>query len=181
MRRGYLYRLQSKDEKIREIYISSTWDFTISEDYHRNACSIPEHPEYNKKVHIFIREHGGWSNWDLIELYAFTCAGITERLTKEQSYRGNCLPSLNDGRNIKHVQHNEIKDEIAVFDVSTKKRRYIKQPTKKTNKEYYQENKERLLAIQNKKEECICGCIVSHGNMKQHQKSIKHKNLIKTI
>ena len=176
MRTGFLYRLQSKNEKIRQIYIGSTWCFIISRDYHRNACNIPEHPEYNTRVHMFIREHGGWDKWDFVELYAFTCNGINERLTKEQSYRGNCMPSLNNRRDVIHAPHKEIKDqiEVEVFENVIKKRPYNKQIVKKTSKQYYIDNREKLLAKQNKKENCVCGSIISHGNISQHLKSHKH-------
>ena len=49
----------------------------------------------------------------------------------------------------------------------------IKKP-KKTLEELYKTQLDR----QNKKVTCICGCILSHGNMLVHRTSVKHKKKI---
>ena len=47
--------------------------------------------------------------------------------------------------------------------------------------QYYQENKERINERKTKKISCVCGCVVSQSNLKEHCKTLKHLNLMTNI
>lgn len=46
------------------------------------------------------------------------------------------------------------------------------------NKEYYKNNKEKMLGYYSKKIECICGKTVSRGAYNKHRKSKLHQNTL---
>lgn len=52
---------------------------------------------------------------------------------------------------------------------------------KNYHKEYYQNNKEKILQKMKEKVKCECGCIVNKDNLKRHQRSKKHINLLNLI
>lgn len=49
---------------------------------------------------------------------------------------------------------------------------------KEYNKEYYKNNKDKMLEYYSKKIECICGKIVSRGAYNKHRKSKLHLNTL---
>lgn len=57
----YIYKIVCKDINIKECYVGHTTNFT-------NRKHIHKHDSVSKKakVYQFIRENGGWDNWDMI-------------------------------------------------------------------------------------------------------------------
>jgi hypothetical protein len=62
------YKIVSKDENIKEIYIGKTTNFKNRIRRHKSNCNNENGSHYNLKVYQYIRENGGWDNFDMIEI-----------------------------------------------------------------------------------------------------------------
>ena len=67
------YKICCKDTNIKEIYIGQTTDFTRRKYSHGHACYNDKRPDYNMRVYKFIRDNGGWDNWDMILIENCKC------------------------------------------------------------------------------------------------------------
>ena len=63
-----IYKISCKDETISDIYIGHTTNFENRKLKHKQR-SI----KGSTKLYEFIREHGGWDNFEMIILETYTC------------------------------------------------------------------------------------------------------------
>ena len=113
--KSIIYKICCNDLKIKELYIGSTTNFTRRKNSHKTACNNINDRHYNIKVYKFIRDNGGWSNWSMILIDNVSCESKLELLKIEREY----------------VEKNN-----SILNC------YI---PSRTNKEYYQTNREQLL------------------------------------
>jgi hypothetical protein len=68
---GYVYIISKED--VDKIYVGSTVDVAARKSHHEGRCNGTIADATNLKVYVFIREHGGWSEWkfDVIEEYEY--------------------------------------------------------------------------------------------------------------
>ena len=69
------YKIYCKDVAVTDFYIGSTIDFKQRKRSHKFNCCNENGSGYNFKVYYVIREHGGWTNWNMecIENKTFDC------------------------------------------------------------------------------------------------------------
>ena len=60
-----IYKIVCKDINIKDCYVGSTTDFVRRRYKHKSASEIITHQTY---VYDFIRQNGGWNNWEMIEI-----------------------------------------------------------------------------------------------------------------
>jgi len=106
-----IYKIFCKNEEIKDCYIGSTSNFERRKDTHKSCCNNENSRAHNNYKYIFIRENGGWENWD----YSIIC-----KCTKEDRYK---------------MERWYIENE--------KFSNLNKQIPSRTNKEYYQKNKDK--------------------------------------
>ena len=151
----FVYKICCRDALIEEIYIGSTCNLTRRKNAHKSACNN----EANKSfVYQFIRDHGGWDNWDLIMIENFSCNTKMEKDKKERFWIETLKPKLN--KNIPaHYQTGE------VYDI------------KEWEKAYYVENIESRKAYRQIFAHCpCCDTMVSFDHRSRHYKTKKHKS-----
>ena len=85
-----VYNIQCKDKSIKEIYIGSCKNYRRRFITHKNTCKTS-----NYKVYQFIRENGGWENWNMIVEVNTDELTKDERLELEQIYLDLLEPELN--------------------------------------------------------------------------------------
>ena len=66
--KSIIYKLCCKDPSITDIYIGSTTNFIERKCSHKNCCINKKSKKYNMNVYKFIREHGDWDNWDMVQI-----------------------------------------------------------------------------------------------------------------
>jgi len=93
--KSIIYQLCCKDTKITDIYIGSTTSFRHRKVAHKSSCCNEKSAKYNLNVYKFIRENGGWENWDMVMLYEFSCENKLQLLKEERVFIENMKPSLN--------------------------------------------------------------------------------------
>ena len=74
-----MYKLCCKDVNITPIYIGQTTNFTIRKSQHKSCCKNDV-----RDVYKFIREHGGFDNWNMIEIEKYPCKDSNEALRREE-------------------------------------------------------------------------------------------------
>ena len=171
------------------IYIGSTTNFKCRKNGHKADCNNKNSKNYNFKVYQFIRDNGGWDEWQMIPIETFSCNNkidlkIRERYHIEllKSKLNKQIPSRthkeyrDDNKEIIN-ERNKIYSENNKEIVAEKKKIYYnnnKEIVAEKNKIYYNNNKEIIAEKAKEKTVCDkCGSIVMRSNLKRHQKTKK--------
>ena len=180
-----IYKIYCKDDNIKDIYIGSTTNFRNRKYDHKCNCyNINQLNLYNLKVYKFIRDNGGWENWDMIIIEEFECENKLELIKKEREYIEKLNASLNSdipSRTVKEYRQDK-KNELNEYN----KNYYKNNEEFRKNRILYNTNRNKLQYVKDKRNQKIecsnCGLLVSKSNIKRHQLSNKCKDLkIKSI
>ena len=151
-----IYKICCKDATITDIYIGSTCNFNRRKAQHKSNCNKEISKEYNQYKYQFIRDNGGWDNWDMIELKEFSCENKREKDTEERKHIDELKPSLNKvlpTRTIKEWRKDNKQKKIQKDkDYYLKNKEKIKEQVKQyrlNNKEKFKE-KEKEYRVKNK-------------------------------
>ena len=201
---GLIYKLCCKDTNITDFYIGSTTSFRHRKSNHKTCCNNEKRRAYNLNLYKFIRENGGFLNWDMVLIEYYKSNSKLELEKREREIIENLKPTLNKGipTRTKKEYYDANKEQL-----SEKKKEYRqnnKEKIKEKTKEYYEENKEKRKEYyeqyyENNKEQiseknkewyennkeklsekitCECGSIIRKSLLARHKKSIKHNGNI---
>ena len=67
------YKFVCKDVDILYTYIGHTTNFATRKSQHKSVCSNSKTKNYNFPIYLFIREHGGWCNWNMVQIHSQIC------------------------------------------------------------------------------------------------------------
>ena len=87
-----IYKIYCKDECITDIYVGHTTNFIQRKSAHKAACNNQNN---DFKIYKIIRENGGWTNWDMIEIAKYNCKDSTEARIKENEHYNQLKATLN--------------------------------------------------------------------------------------
>ena len=116
MRIGFVYEFKSKDKSITGTYIGSCWDMKKRVIRHKQSCNNKNNKDYNAPVYRYIRENGGWDNFEMIEIDSGECEDKLELHCSEQFYidlSGGIENLLNDKDALLDKQKRKEKNNIA--------------------------------------------------------------------
>ena len=155
-------------------------------------------------VYQFIREHGNWSNWDMLLIESCKCEDALEARKKERFFieslhatLNSCIPSRTikewEIENKEHIitQHKayyvnnkEHKNTLTkeyyqnnkahMTNLRIAKNIENKEQIMKQQQTYYLENKERIQERRRTRIECPCGACFNITNKPGHLKTRKH-------
>jgi hypothetical protein len=67
--KSIIYKLECKDPKVTEIYVGATTNFyNRKKDHKTNCINKNGNIKYNAPKYCFMRLHGGWDNWQMIQI-----------------------------------------------------------------------------------------------------------------
>ena len=181
---GLQYKIVCKDPAITDCYNGSCTSFKDRKYAHKCACNNPNSDSHNFKVYRFIREHGGWANWTMIQLELYPCKSEQELRLREREIFDILKPTLNmisptfnvEKRKNYEVEYNathieERKQTWAEYNATHREeRKKWREDHKEEYKEYYEQNKVKIT--------CECGCVSTTQHLSRHQRSQKHLNLM---
>jgi flagellar biosynthesis/type III secretory pathway protein FliH len=177
--KGIVYKIYCKDSSITEFYIGSSVDFKTRKRKHKSDCNNTNSAKYNYKVYKFIRENGGWDNWEFETLLEVEVVDKEElRLKYERPYQLDLLPELNsqlEGRTIEEWREDN-KEELAKYQKEYQKE--YREDHKEEIKQYFEKNKEQILQKAKEKIICECGSVYRRSNKSKHQKTKIHQDFI---
>ena len=81
-----IYKLQHKTNEKLERYVGCTKDFKTRRKCHKTKCNNPNTREYNYPVYKYIREHGGWNEWEMTCLATEYVENKEEQTNIENQY-----------------------------------------------------------------------------------------------
>ena len=139
--RCVIYKIVCFDTNITDCYVGHTTDFIRRKSEHKRGCYNPKTIDYNKKVYQFIRSHGYWGNFQMLQIEEYPCNNKREAELREEHWRKELTASLNGNRPF------ITEEERLALDKERHKIKYHenKEPKLKYQKLYYQKNKERIL------------------------------------
>jgi hypothetical protein len=146
---GTIYKICCKDSEIKDCYVGSTTDHNSRKSAHKSFCNN-KGKQYNYPVYRYIRDTGGWENWEFVLLQDYPCRNKKQLNIRERFW----FEKLNATLNSHYPQRNQ----------------------KEYKKKYREKNKKEISEKVKVKVECPCGSIVSKGNLATHKKSQKHQN-----
>jgi len=157
------YIITCKDENIPDCYVGSTIDFERRKKEHlRWFNDINTYNRYNFYVYQFIRENGGWDNWEFGILGIHSFDNKKNALNREQYYIESYDAKLNSRNAKKNENYYKNRREIVLAYLKNyreKKKIKIlleKQQYRQKNKEkialhkkewYYKKKEQRLMAL----------------------------------
>ena len=148
-RLGLIYKIVCNDLNITDTYVGSCQAFRARKHKHKSNCNNSNDKAYNFNVYQFIRSHGGWDNFSMIQIENVLFSQKRELLARERYWIETLKATLN--KNVPGRTPQE----------STKK--------------YYEKNKQQINEKQNERITCKCGSISTKANISAHQKTKKHK------
>ena len=162
-----IYKLCCKDPTITDIYIGSTCNFTKRKYGHKSISQNPNNKRHNQKVYSYIRDNGGFDNWDMILLELVSVSNKREKEQKERIWIDKLKSSLNTYLPTQTITEYKIKNNESIL---------IKK------KEYYKNHKEDWVGINaNRSSEkiiCECGGSYTKQHKSTHFKSVKHSSFV---
>ncbi len=94
--KALFYRLVCRDPTITECYVGSTTNETKRRNDHKTNCTNQnDKTKYNYFVYRFIRDHGGWQNWQLIVIEQRPVNNKLESLIRERFFVEQYKAKLN--------------------------------------------------------------------------------------
>lgn len=150
----YIYCITCNDPNITDCYIGSTIQYNIRKTTHKQCVNNINHPKYNEYKYNFIRENGGWDNWNMNILETFVCENKKDAIKKEQEYMELLKPSLN----IKFASGKDINKKKEWINNNSDKLIEYRHTYESKNKEkiqqkalsYYYKNKDKINNNRNK-------------------------------
>jgi hypothetical protein len=186
-----IYKLCCKDLNITELYVGSTTDMRRRKNQHKTTCNNETSKFYNFKVNQFIRNNGGWDNWDMIEVEKYNAIDGNDAKKRERYYIETLKATLNviiptrtykewceenkEIINKKQKEYNE-KNKESIREQRKEYHKNNKEKLLEYKKEYRKENKEILLEKQKEKITCECGSLIRKNDLAKHKKTKKHIN-----
>jgi len=163
--KGMIYKLCCKDANITEIYIGSTINKHRRKAHHKSDCNNPNHTKYNLYVYQFIRENGGFDNWDLVILEEYPTENKNELVWKEREWIELLKPSLNS-----------IRPAITTEECREYQKKYYEENTERIcerTKIYYENNREKVSEKGKERVKCdICDKDLARCSLTKHKKNI---------
>jgi hypothetical protein len=160
--KSIIYRIVCKDLSVTDCYVGSTTNFKRRRRGHKTGCNNPKDTSYNYKVYKFIRENGGWKNWDMIMVEKYPCNDKLELLKKEREVFETLKATLNS--EIPSRTQKEYKLDN-------------KETIKEKKKQYHLDNKETINQQRKEQIGCrICKCMIRKYDFKRHTRTKKHIN-----
>ena len=68
MKIGHVYKLVCKDVNAPEVYVGSSSSLRNRRASHKSRCTNEKDKYYNLPVYQYIRDNGGWDNWELLTI-----------------------------------------------------------------------------------------------------------------
>ena len=129
-------------------YIGSSTDLKQRIKNHSSNCNNINSAAYNRPLYKTIRENGGWTNWELIQLENYPCSNDVEARQREQFYIKKLNANLNSIRAYRteeqkiEQQHTDYRTEEQLKEKSKKYYYSHKEDCNEKSKIYYNNNKE---------------------------------------
>lgn len=190
---GTIYKIACKNLNIKDVYVGSTIHYEQRINHHRSVCNNPHSRAYNFHVYDFIRQNGGFENWQILLIEYYPCKDRHELQQRERVI----MEELNAGLNVNKAYMTPEELKISK-SVTTKK--YYKDNIELCcayGKKYYLDHKElyhnkyydkekakeryKKEKVDKPKTICQCGSVYINTCKTAHNRTKKHINFLSGI
>lgn len=195
-----VYKICCRNPDIEHVYVGSTTNLVNRRTAHKSSCNKISGRHYDFPVYQFIREHGGWENWDVVKVESVNCNCSSDLHQRERYWvekLGATLNSINpflstDERKEQklacnkayYIEHKEeLCEKMEKYHADNrevllqKQREYHHKNKQKHNeirKKLYQKEREAILCRNKEKVTCEhCGSVSTKGGITAHYKTKK--------
>jgi len=157
-----IYKLVHKNDQDNEnIYVGSTTNFRGRKLQHKKSSNNPNEEKFNRPQYKYIRENGGWDEWEMIAIETYPCESKRELEIRERYHIETLKPKLN--KNIPTRTRKEYREDNKE-KINEKRKIYFVE---------YRKTPKRIEWATSKIKCDICGSKVSRANISTHKKSKK--------
>ena len=140
-----IYKIKhNEDYDDTNIYVGSTTNFKNRKNQHKTVCNNEKDKHYNLFVYQFIRENGGWDNWVMIPIEQFSCNDKKELLIRERHHVDLLRPTLNQVIPTRTVKEWYQDNKEKVLEKAKDYYESNKEKILEQKKEYHESNKEKI-------------------------------------
>ena len=126
----YFYKIVCKDTSITDCYVGHTTDSTKRKSQHKSKCNDEKDRHFNIYLYQFIRENGGWENWDMTNIETRSCKDSLEAKSIEREFVEKLKATLN------------IRRPFRKSEERAESKKIWRDNNPEYNKQYYQDHKE---------------------------------------
>jgi len=162
----YVYKIYSKDTEDPNVYIGSTNNYKKRMWDHKTRCNNHEVYGHHYFLYKYIRQNGGWDNFQSEIIHEFECKDDKEKRMMEQEYINRYSFGLNSWKAFSTV------DERKEYEKEY--REANKEKINEYARQYREDNKEKIAAKGKIKFTCECGSTFRKADKSKHEKTKKH-------
>jgi hypothetical protein len=175
-----IYRISHKlDYENENVYIGSTVDLHKRKICHKSTCITETNKSYHSKPYEYIRENGGFENFQFTILRVCNDADKTELFKLEQSFIDVYEPTLNTRSASQTKDEWREKNKEKIQNQKKVWQQEHKQEIKQKKEVYYQEHREEINKQRNQVIVCECGINSTRRNISTHRKTKHHQEYLK--
>ena len=171
---GLIYKICCKDASITDEYIGSTCNKHRRKQQHKLYCDNENCVKYNYPVYQFIRNNGGFDNFDLIIIEEYPCENKNQLETRERYWIEERKPTLNKIIPTRNMREWRVanKDKIDEYNREYRPNYYEenREIVKEKSRKYKEENADKLKEVHT----CECGGKYIFSGKSRHIKTLKH-------
>ena len=88
-------KIVCKDFNLKDCYVGHTTDWIKRRSAHKQNSNQPNLKLYNLHLYKFVREHGGWDNWEMRWIKTMNCENGMEARSEERKCKEEFNATLN--------------------------------------------------------------------------------------
>jgi hypothetical protein len=141
-----VYKIVCLDPTITDLYVGSTTNLTVRKYQHKTRCNSLSDPKSNYFVYRFIRDNGGFDNWEFVVVRRYNNIKTKEELLrKERKYMVKLQATLNKTTPLQTPAEYYVKNKEKILEQVKEYRLENLEKITERRKEYYQKNKTEIL------------------------------------
>ena len=132
-----IYQIQCRDPSITKTYGGHSINLIKRRGLHKSVCNNPNAKNYNCYVYRFIRENGGWDNWQVVWQYDYPCGSKKEALLEETKFIKEQKCELNS--NMPYIPGEDKKEKNRISKSNSRAKKIVEETEeviKEKNREY---------------------------------------------
>lgn len=166
-----MYEIRPLDQTKTFSYIGSTINFTRRKCEHKNVCYNNKKREYNTPLYQYIRDNGGWEEFEMVPIEEYSCDTTIQAKIREQHWIEE------------RKQSKKLMNTVSAY-VDTKEYNRIRNATeerKQLKRDYLNQHRDEIYEHRKEKITCECGLEIARGNLWEHKKSIRHQTYLDNL
>jgi len=131
-----MYKLKHiADNDNENIYIGHTINWIQRKRLHKFNCNSKNEKICNTKLYMYVRENGGWNEWEMVWIENYPCNDKREAEAREEYWRSELKATLNTHRPF--ITKEQDKERRILYKINNKEK------GNEQKREYYKINKDK--------------------------------------